>query len=164
MSKIRHYLEKAIAFLLAIPFSLEILIKLGAIKGIDYSQMQSCVIAYNTLSFLFSIANFILLYAWLFYLVMDMFYFITSIYFPFVIEELLENQFFNLKPFISKRAKETLTSHENISFIDALKVYFSESFFFFAILLLLFYIMASGFLVDGLLQSYLLFNQFVVFY
>ena len=160
MSKIRFIMKKTIIFLFAIPLAVEILIKLGVYPGVDYSQMQSYTIAYNTLSFLFSIVNFILLYAWLFYLVMDMLYIITSIYFPSVIEELLEKPYFNLKPFISKRAKDCA----NIRLTDALKTYFSESFFLFIILLFFFYITTSGFLVDGFLQSYLLFNQYIVFY
>lgn len=160
MIKIRFILEKTILFLFAIPFALEILIKLGVYPGVDYSQMQSYTIAYNTLSFLFSIVNFILLYAWLFYLIMDMFYIITYIYFPLVIEELLEKPYFNLKPFISKRAKACA----NISLMDALKTYFSESFSLFVILLFFFYMTTSEFLADGFLQSYLLLNQYIVFY
>ena len=160
MSKIRFIMKKTILFLFAMPFALEILIKLGVYPGVDYSQIQSYTLAYNTLSFLFSIVNFILLYVWLFYFVMDMFYIITSIYFPLVIEELLEKPYFNLKQFISKRAKDCA----NINLIESLKTYFSESFFLFIILLFFFYMTTSGFLADGFLQSYLLFNQYIVFY
>lgn len=160
MSKIQFIIEKTIRFIFTIPFALEILIKLGVYPGVDYSQIQSCVIAYNTLSFLFSIVNFILLYVWLFYFVMDMFYIITSIYFPVVIEELLENPYLIIKSFISKRAKSCAT----INLTDALKTYFSESFFLFIILLFFFYMIISGFLADGFLQSYLLFDQYIVFY
>lgn len=140
---------KILQYIVALPLIAELLIRLGIYQGIDYSNMLPCVTAYRILLFLSSLTSYLLLIAFLTFLMLDILYIYLSISYPSTIEIVFSNTEF----LVSKRAKDSL----NTSFPIALKNYFYNSLSFYISFMALLYLTMTDFIADGILQLYLLF-------
>lgn len=136
-------------YTITLPLILELLTRLDIYQGVDYSNMLPCVTAYRILLFLSSLTGYLLIIAFLTFLMLDIIYIYLSIAYPSTIEIVFSNTEF----LVSKRAKENL----NTSFPTALKNYFYESMSLLILFILLLYLTMTDFIADGILQLYLLF-------